>query len=114
MIQMDERRQELRMRWRQRAKEEEGKKACFLFLFPSRTDAGRHRPRGCDFEVVSLIKELIKGKLHASEEITEKRKGAGREGKEEQIWSREAILAAHQFLKCRPFDWQRSQLAHRG
>lgn len=46
------------------------RQACFSVLFPSRTNAGRHRPRSCDFEVVSLIKELIKEKLHASEQIT--------------------------------------------
>lgn len=63
-------------------------------------NAGRRRPRSCDFEVVSLIKELIKEKLHASEQITEERKGTGSEKKKEQIWSGEGILAAHQFLKC--------------
>lgn len=47
--------------------------------------------------MVSLIKELIKEKQHASEQITEKQ---AESKTQEQIWSREVILAAHQFLKC--------------
>jgi len=58
-------------------------------------------PRSCDFEVVSLIKELIKEKLHGSEQITEKRKekGQAKEEIKEQIYSEEIISTAHQFLK---------------
>lgn len=59
------------MKEREEVEEEE---VCFFLLLPSHTNAGRHRPRSCDFEVVSLIKELIKGKLHGREQISEKRK----------------------------------------
>lgn len=65
--------------WRRRKGRQ--RRVCFFLLFPSRTNSGRHRPRSCDFEVVSLIKELIKEKLHASEQITWERKGTGREEK---------------------------------
>lgn len=50
--------------------------------------------------MVSLIKELIKEKLHASEQITEEEKRNRQRAKKEQIWSGTVILAAHQYLKC--------------
>lgn len=37
-------------------------RACVFLLFPSRTNADKHRPRSCDFEALSLIKALIKEK----------------------------------------------------
>lgn len=67
---------------------------------------------------MSLIKELIKEKLLASEQITDKGKEMGSESKKrEQIWSGVVILAARQSSEvpeCRSPDWQRSQLTHWG
>lgn len=40
-------------------------------------NTGRLGPWSRSFEVVSLIKELIKERLHASKQITETRRGAG-------------------------------------
>lgn len=57
--------------------EEEEGKAYFFSPASVCANTGRHRPRSCDFEVVSLIKELIKEKLHAARQISEKRKGRG-------------------------------------
>lgn len=47
-----------------------------------------------------MIKELIKEKLHASEQISEKKKKEQAASKKEQIWSGTVILAARQYLEC--------------
>lgn len=65
-------------------------RACVFLLFPSRTNADKHRPRSCDFEALSLIKALIKekGACYRADNWEKKRE------KKEQIWGGEVALAA--------------------
>lgn len=70
------------------------------------TNRVRQRPRSFHFEVLSLIKELIKEQLLGGEEITEREtRRRQRREKGEQIWSCEVILTAQKFLDDREAIW---------